>query len=87
MSSPSPCRQDLQHTAVDLDIERQNVTTDVREYAVFEERMPEGTAVERSDLALLWAGVPVDWKDWMVPKDEFVPRLRMLGERLIEPVS
>ena len=78
---------DLQHAAMDLHVECQDMAAQVGEHARLAQNVPECRRVLWADIALVGAGEAVDRMDGMVARDELVAGVRVLVQHGAEPVG
>src|SRR5579859_3461164 len=87
MQRACACCAELQHAAVHLDVECENVAAQISEYVVRDEHVPEGVGVLRPDVTLIGACEAVHWECWVVADHEFGACVSMLVQHGIEPGS
>src|SRR3546814_12265958 len=84
--SSDVCSSDLlQHAVMHLRVEGQDVTAEVGEHAVADQRRPEGCGVRRPDVALEGAAEAVDREHRLVADHQLGSRLGMAGAGGLEP--
>ena len=75
----------LEHAALHLDVERQDVAAQICQHVVRHERIPERGSVLGTDVALVGAGEAVHRKHGVMADHQLEPGIRMLAEDLVQP--
>lgn len=79
-------RADLQHAAMGLDIEGQNMAAAIGKDAGLYENIPEALGIFMADLALIGAGATIDRKDRVMAEHQLVAGIGMRLQRRFQPL-
>ena len=76
---------DLQHAAMDLHVEGEDVAAEIGEHAALDEHVPEISRVLGADLPLVGTGEAVDREDRVMAQHQLVVRIGMALQHLAQP--